>query len=250
MDAGDRALLALKEQMTEEQRQDMADLLRAELERREKEKRMGSMDTLTPSKPKSKVKSSAFSDKLGPNEVGEIYGELNDQVKSLRLKQLERRLAEAKADQKRMGVHVAKRERSLNKIRGVFSSKKLPMLASMPPEVEQVVREAGVRLPSGSGRASGRIGSKNAALLLGLLALGGLKILASTGVVDATKSDTSEQPMIERAALSHTAEFPDTVAPALPSEGSSATEVVEISAEQRKLVGWSFADKQLLSQLD
>src|SRR5690554_2076140 len=98
MDAEEQALLQLKEQMTEQQRQDMADMLRAELKRRQKEKLMGSINSGTP-KEKSKVKSSGLSSNLDAAHVGEMYSELNENVRHLRLKHLEKRVKEAKAQQ-------------------------------------------------------------------------------------------------------------------------------------------------------
>lgn len=242
MDAADQALLDLREQMTEEQRQDMADLLKAELERREKEKLMGSMSSLTPPKPKSKVKSSPLSNSLGPDELGEVYGQVNGQVKSLRLKQLERQLADAKKQQKRMGKHVADRERKLGRIKNPFASKKTSMLHSMPPEVEQVVRESGIQIPPKKASSGS---NKNALLLAGIAALIGLKVLTSSGLVNASNEPTLSEELDALAAET-----------ALAGE-SSATEQARslaplpaIAPEERKQVGWSFADKELLSQLD
>ncbi len=243
MDAADQALLDLKEQMTEEQRQDMADLLKAELARREKEKLMGSMSSLTPPKPKSKVKSSPLSNSLGPDELGEVYGQVNGQVKSLRLKQLERQLADAKKQQKRLGKHVAIKEKKLGRIKNPFATKKSSILDSMPPEVEQAVRESGVNLPPR--KAAGPSG-KNIALFGGIALLVGLKLLTSTGLVKASPETTLSQELEQLAAETAAA----TVAPDTAQDARALAPLAPISPEERKQVGWSFADKELLSQLD
>src|SRR5690606_22700902 len=99
MDDTDRALQALKEQMTDEQRNDMAELLKNELIRREKEKMKKS-----PPKHKSAVKSSAISGGLDASSVGEMYDDLNKNVRELRLRKLERELEEAKLQQERLGA--------------------------------------------------------------------------------------------------------------------------------------------------
>ncbi len=247
MDAEDRSLQALKEQMTEEQRQDMADLLKAELERREKEKQMGNMSTLTPSKPKSRVKSSGMSDSLGPNEMGEIYGEVNDQVKSLRLKQLERQLSDAKQQQKRMGKYVARKEKKLGKIKNPFASKRPSMLDSMPPEVEQAVRESGINLPPKQAQVRSAVSLKSVALIGGIVVLAGLKIMTSSGLVNASGEKSITQELDELAAIDNPLEAG---AIAGHPEARGMIPRAPANPEERKLVGWSFADKELLSQLD
>ncbi|MCB0360475.1 MAG: hypothetical protein KDD44_12590, partial [Bdellovibrionales bacterium] len=88
---------ALKAQMSDQQRRDMAEIIGNELKRREMEKQTSKQRT------KSAVNSSGLSGgALKPDQVKELYGEVNDAVKQLRLKKLEGQLKEARAQEKHL----------------------------------------------------------------------------------------------------------------------------------------------------
>lgn len=92
----DQGLEAIKAQMSEQQRRDMAELIGNELKRREEAKRA------TVRYP-TRVSNSSISSGLGTEQVGEMYGEVDDKVRALRLKKIERELAEARRLKKRLG---------------------------------------------------------------------------------------------------------------------------------------------------
>ncbi|MCB0322901.1 MAG: hypothetical protein KDD69_04985 [Bdellovibrionales bacterium] len=243
MDAEEQALLKLKEQMTEQQRQDMAELLRAELKRREREKMKGSFDALRQQqKAKSKVKSSALSSSLDREHIGEMYAELDGQVKSLRMQQLEKRLEEAKRQERRVGKLVREREKKLGRIRNPLGNVFAKSTAPAPLEIDEPV--GGVQFAN-SGRTSGATTPRNLLLMGAVVALAALKVVFSTGVVDA--ATRGARPSVDEAtfeALAPSAEVSHPV-DAVAEPAPEAQGVID-----RKLMGWSAADKQLLTQLD
>lgn len=83
----DQRLEKLKGKMTEQQRRDMAELLSNEMKRRE--------GGAAPTAAKS-VKSSRLSSPLNNDQIGELYSDVNDAVKQLRLRKLEEKLATAR----------------------------------------------------------------------------------------------------------------------------------------------------------
>jgi flagellar motility protein MotE (MotC chaperone) len=179
IDAEDQALLDLKEQMTEEQCQEMADMLKAELERREREKSKGSLKM---AKEKSSIKSSPLGGGLDANAMGEIYGDLEGQVRSLRMKKLEKKLEDAKRQQKRLGVKAKKKP--------FFSKRQAPVAASAASQDSEQV-SAGVA-NAGLSAPSFRLPGQNVVIFGALIAIAALKIGLSTGTVQASTKDVEQ----------------------------------------------------------
>ena len=219
MDNTDRALQDLKATMTEEQRKDMADLLQAELARREKEK----MNKQMP-KHKSSVKGSSLNGGLDAEAVGELYSDVEKNVRELRLRKLERELAAAKSQQQRLGK--ATKNTGMGKLQGVLQ------------------KEA--RL-SGATRAP--ISPKNLALLATIVGLAILKVVFSTGAAGTTKLETAKP--VESNLKLPQLEIATSEEPAKPAAEAILAEMPNRAGlAQMKSTSWSDSDKQLLGELD
>lgn len=180
IDEQDQALLDLKAQMSEEQVQEMADMLKAELERREQEKRKGSSKM---AKDKSAIKSSPLSGGLDAQAMGEMYGDLEGQVRNLRVKKLEKQIEDAKRQQKRLGVKSKKK-------RSPFSSRPAPVAsgATAAPDSMAAAAAGHAALSAPTFRMPGQ----NMIIFAALLGLAALKIGVSTGSVQAAIPDSED----------------------------------------------------------
>lgn len=204
MDETDIALQALKEQMTEQQRQDMADLLKAELIRREKEKMSKGMPKM-----KSSVQASGMSSGLGVSDIGGMYADSDQAIRELRVRKLEREIEEAKRQQQRIGRP---------------APRKIP---TSSPLGQMIASPTGISLP--------KVNLKGLAVISVLVLLSGLKVVFSTGVVDAamSKQETPPAESMVRAATSATAATVTTAPVQSVAPGN-----------------WSEVDKRLLTSLD
>ncbi|MCC6933481.1 MAG: hypothetical protein IT292_09535 [Deltaproteobacteria bacterium] len=162
----DENLEQIKARMTEKQRADMAEIIGNEIKRREAEKTKAPKPRLAT---KSNVSNSSLSSALGADEVGQMYADTDANIRQLRLKKL---------------------EEQLSTIRGQKQAARLPL--SMPK----------IKSPfSGQGTSH----SKQVYLLYLLLAVGVIKILFSSGIVNASvpkqdsKSDESYSALSSKA---------------------------------------------------
>ena len=84
----------IKARMTEEQRRDMAEIIQAEVNRREGMKKQGNHGARPAEK--SGVRSSSLSNGLSASAIGEIYHGIDDKIKNLRLQKLDEKIANAR----------------------------------------------------------------------------------------------------------------------------------------------------------
>ena len=145
-----QGLEAIKAKMSSQQRQEMAELIGNELKRREQVKMQS----------KSKVANSTISSGLGAEQVQEMYGDVNDKVRQLRLKKLERELAEAKRLKRRMQG------------------------STRPPLSDLISR---IQIPGG----------RNLLIFGGIVLLGAAKIMMESGMVDAETVKTKVVETVE-----------------------------------------------------
>lgn len=195
----------LKARMTEEQRRDMAEIVANEVKRRESMKQ--AQGGARPAQ-KSGVRSSRISRGLGAEGLGEVYGEIQDRVKELRMKELDDKLAQAKT-----------------------ISRQVPR-------------------PARSGKGRIALFSPRNLLILGIVTLGILKIaLGAKG--PSTGSAKTEAPAV--AAIEQpVSETPAAASPVAQAKLESAAPALAPIADgaDRRLVGWSVAEKQVLTELD
>ena len=221
MDEEDRALEQLKAQMTGKQRQEMADLLKSELKRRMKAKTEASM---AKPKEKSKVTSSGIGGGLDRQSAGEMYQEMDKTVQELRVRKLEAQLNEAKRNAQRYG-------KFLKPQKGLKERFLSPEMISMP-------RVSGSAAPL-----------KSLLLMSAIVLLAVLKVIFSSGVVNASPSPAKNQ--IKPAPIDGNIQAE--AAPAEQQQAQAAGE--EKRAEQPAPVAqtpgnWSSAEKQVLTALD
>lgn len=123
-------LLKLKNGMSEQQRNDMAEIIQNELKRREDINLKNARSSLMTSK--SSIKPSKLSNTLSHEDLSDIYSNTDKDIQKLRVQSLERRLEEAKREVLKLGSVGAskKKNKSIkNDISFNFSLKnKLPML--------------------------------------------------------------------------------------------------------------------------
>ena len=143
----------LTRRMSKDQQKDMAEILSAELRRRAEQKAKGPSVGMA-----SKVQNSPLSTSLSREDVSELYGNVKDAVQKARLARLEKQVAEAKRQSRRLGAKAA-------------AGRVLPKIA---------LPKCNFSLPNAS---VGRL-----AIMYGIVLLGAAKILFSTGVVDASTS--------------------------------------------------------------
>lgn len=237
LDDEDRALEKLKEQMTGQQRKDMSDLLKAELNRRMKEKLKAGKAGRP--KDKSTVKSSNLSSALGTEDVGDMYSELDGKVRALRLKKLEAKLADAKRQKKKFGKYMKPKNQSA-------------MLGSELPE--ELLGGASLSIPRGRMPA---FPLKNMLIMLVILGLAVMKVMLSGGAVNASIDSEDEG-------------FSGGVEYAIESEEMPPKERIVQKKKETRLAkritrskskaanysrgrlahGWSKAEKRVLTDLD
>jgi hypothetical protein len=121
-DEDERALLRLKDQMSDQQRQDMADIIQNELQRRESMAQAGGLGTSAASsgyasngRGKSKVPSARLSGGLDNEDLAGIYKDSDKKIQELRVRALESRLNEAKKEVSKLGKLGARMPRSSQK---------------------------------------------------------------------------------------------------------------------------------------
>lgn len=106
------SLLKLRDSMSEQQRNDMAEIIGNELKRREALRSNVSM--------KSKVSSSAMSGRLGMDDLKDVYQSADKNIQELRVKALESKVRDAKREASRFGV-APKRRASETQINSLFA---------------------------------------------------------------------------------------------------------------------------------
>lgn len=124
-DEDERALLRLKDQMSDQQRQDMAEIIQNELQRRESMAQAGGSGSSAASlgnagygangRGKSKVPSARLSGGLGNDDLADVYKDSDKKIQELRVRALESRLNEAKKEVSKLGKIGARMPRSSQK---------------------------------------------------------------------------------------------------------------------------------------
>ena len=142
----------IKSKMTQKQRADMADLINNEIKRRTTDTKSSSRDIKFTSK--SKVGTSGLSGSLGSDEVGQMYADSDAEIRQLRLKKIEEQINSIKG--KKGKAYRGGAISSLQKIR------------------------------------SGQLFSRNVLFMYAIAIIGGVKILFSTGLVDASVPDVQD----------------------------------------------------------
>ena len=94
MKAAELTLEQIKARMTDEQRRDMAEIIQNEVKRREGMKQQRSYGARPLEK--SDVRGAKFGRSLNAEGMGEVYSEIQDKVKNLRMQQIDQKLAEAR----------------------------------------------------------------------------------------------------------------------------------------------------------
>ncbi|MFN8388999.1 MAG: hypothetical protein U0136_01765 [Bdellovibrionota bacterium] len=94
MGLGNLTLEDIKARMTDEQRRDMAEIVQAEVKRREGMKQQKSYGTRPATK--SAVRSSGLGKGLNADGMGEVYNEIQDKIKNLRQQKLDEKLENVK----------------------------------------------------------------------------------------------------------------------------------------------------------
>lgn len=133
-------------------RKEIADMLNAELVRRESEKRLQAS--------KTNIHSSGISGDLPPEQMAELYSDVEENVRQLRIKKLERQIEDARKDQERMSKHLGTGKPSF------LSFFKLPQL------------NFNFKMPA--------VRAPETMVMYGVAAFGVAKILFSSGLVNAT----------------------------------------------------------------
>ena len=187
MDAEDRALDELKTKMTGQQRQDMADLLQKELKRRMVEKKRHEVSG------NKNGRTGANSGKLDREHIGEIYSEIGDNLKNMRMKKLEEQLLDVR------------RKRATNssvageKIKTVINQMLTPMFSAIKGASNGIKHNSGNSLELG-----------NTILVLLVVGLAAAKIVFATGVVNADTANETQlvvnetTPQVEEAKIEKT----------------------------------------------
>lgn len=101
-DEDERQLLKLKDEMTDQQRSDMAEIIQNELRRREGLARKSAQAKLASSK--SAVRSSKLSTDLSHEDLSDIYQSTDKDIQKLRVQSLEKKLLEAKKEVLKLGA--------------------------------------------------------------------------------------------------------------------------------------------------
>lgn len=200
MAAQDAALEALKARMTPDQIREMAEIVQAEVKRREAMKSNGTARATV----KSGVKSSRIGNALERDDLRDMYSDVRERVGQIKARQSGGR------------------------------PRRKPMLPGLKR----------IQLP--------RLG-RNAllALIIGVFAVA--KILLSTGAINSdgklAAADPQARASLAPAAPSEPAKFE--VAENAPTSATPSTnELRESPQPDRRVVGWSMAEKQVLTELD
>jgi flagellar motility protein MotE (MotC chaperone) len=204
------SLEQLKARMTEEQRRDMAEIVQNEVKRRERMKQQ-KVSGARP-KEKSQVSSSGLGKGLGSDAMGEVYGEIHDKIKNLRMQKIDEKLA----------------------------------------QVKNLERNATRAVPRSSGGRRPPVAvmfSKNALLVSGIVALALLKMASASGIFNALLPQGNSA-TAEAAAVPSAIDAP--VQHPLPTASTeAAAPVAAADAPFNRVPGtWTPAEKQLLTELD
>ncbi len=219
MDLEEQRLESLKAKMTPQQRQDMAEMLQNELNRRAGEKK--NMNKGNKNKANKRyisptaVNSSKISGGLNRDELADVYSGIDSNVHQMRLNKLENKLQEAKRQQ-------------ANLSREPKASVKLPAL-QLP------------QLPN-------PFSSKNAVLMYGVISFGVLRVVMSGGLVEQAEveiNNNEQNTKIEQIAETPAADDISNQRARLASAPISSS-FLESGANKT----WDEADKHLLSGLD
>ena len=116
----EKALMQIKEQMTEQQRSDMAEIIGNELKRREAMKYSVSH--------KSNVKPSRLSGGIGADDLKDIYENSDKNIQQLRVRALESKLSEAKKEASRFGMVKTSSPKNLPQVFSSQKNNRLPVI--------------------------------------------------------------------------------------------------------------------------
>jgi flagellar motility protein MotE (MotC chaperone) len=219
-------LKELRAKMSEKQRLEMAEIISNEMKRR------GITNDSTDATPQmrndSKAARSNTKGALSRDQVGELYGDLNGAVQSLRLRKIEAELAKKRGQVRNNDGLAAKLfgKRPKETARGYQ-----PVRPTMADEVPFTGDRAMVR--EGAGNSFGKV-----MLIGGIATFGFLKVLFTTGLVNASVPKIEEELGV----------IASPEAPAGPGKtAETAVPVVRISASNEAI---GQHEKQLLMELD
>ncbi len=198
----EESLIRLRAKMSEKERQEMAEIIGAELRRRNEEKVEMKQGTSTGGNAKSSVRNSPLSSGLDQDSLRELYAETASKVKNARMRKLDQAFEQTRALQRNQAIGQGSRERTLPRIPRVFSGS----------------------LPFGK-----------TALFAGILILSGVKILFATGVVSAASSPRSAIEREVKPVAAQLLERPDAIAVGGTKERSAAQGTW--SSEEKELLG-------------
>jgi flagellar motility protein MotE (MotC chaperone) len=237
MDEEEKLLNDLKSKMTDQQQQDMREILQAELKRRMDEKNKAAQ--LGRSREKSTVKSSQLSGGLDQQHLGEMYADLDGDIRTLRLRKLERQLAEAKSQARKYGKFM--------------KPKKAPVAES---SMDAGNGDSYAGAPHMGQRRMENANLRGLFLMAGIVGLAALKVIFSTGVVDA--SSALQNTTVAPKAVQNQAQNENTAADTDNAERSAVTTANVASVSVPELAGefqhsgayLSESEKQVLTSLD
>mgnify|MGYP001614972632 CR=1 FL=1 len=231
MEKDEERLVALRAKMTNTQRKEMADIIGAELKRREQERKMKNNSGIKFTA-KSAISSSSLSSNVDRDQLGQIYADVGARHGTGRRAQ---QLNASRSRQQAVDASgLAKRNVFSNDTEDkIFEATKL----SAGSRQKRKLNFSGIKFfAAGSSLANGKT-----ALLAGILILTILKVIFSNGAVNASIQQTkvalpeeTENLVTNRPITQPPAVKPSTVA--VPAVAKTA--------------GWSEPERELLSQLD
>jgi len=185
----------IRNQMTDEQRRDMAEIVANEVKRREsmKQQNYGAVPAQ-----RSNVRNSRVGNALPKDSLTEMYSDLRGKIQQIRAGQIDEKIAQTKS------------------------------LAA--------------KVRTGRGPRSFRFGSSTGMLAFGVIALGLLKVGMSSGMIGGKAETLSTAAPIQEA--------PAAAASLQPPAANEAASPAAALTPDRRLVGWSAAEKQVLTELD
>jgi flagellar motility protein MotE (MotC chaperone) len=229
MERDEERLVALRAKMTNTQRKEMADIIGAELKRREQERKMKNNSGIKFTA-KSAISSSSLSSSVDRDQLGQIYADVGARHGN------GRRTQQLNASRNQQQVVDASRINKRNALSEdeTFNPTKLPV-GSRP---KRKLNFSGIKFfAAGSSIANGKT-----ALLAGILILTILKVIFSNGAVNASIQQTKlalPEEATENLVTNQSITQPPAIKPV----------AVALPAVAKK-EGWSEPERELLSQLD
>lgn len=229
MEKDEERLAALRAKMTNTQRKEMADIIGAELKRREQERKMKNNSGIKFTA-KSAISSSSLSSKVDRDQLGQIYADVGARLGG------SRRAAQLPGPQNRQNATASSGNAKRNALteEDIFETTKLPV----GPKQRRKLKFSGIKFfAAGSSLANGKT-----ALLAGILVLTILKVIFSNGAVNASIQQTRvARPDGDTETVETTRSITQ---PKAVNPGAAILPAIA------KKDGWSEPERELLTQLD